>query len=285
MAGAPRPINVTYRIHWPKNDEASLQLGETLLKAKRGLPGISDWARAEVVFDSLNPNNNQPLSSVARLYDPLSKRRLPLASVTSPGASVPANYALPASIRLDGVGPEKTFPDLPYYLRLRLALDTQARELTFKGVLDASVSGEPLLLNNVLTSRERDRILELSTDQTFRDIVTALYNLTRNPARADVDGDGLQDAALLTGLKTEYVFGNSATLTLITNSVNRVTNAGFALFSSKVLRDPAPQGSRALTAGQSLPSANLSVGPRFSQVPISLKWRIRPGFPAEHFRL
>jgi hypothetical protein len=258
VAGASQPINVTYRIHWPVNNEVPvLQVGETLIKTKHLLPAISDWAKAEVVFDSLNPNNDRPLSSVARLYDPLSERRLALTKVISQGNPVPANYAFPG-IKLEGVGTEKIFSDLPYYLRQRLSLDTQAHELTFKSVFDGSVSPEPFLLNNVLTPRERDRILQLSTDQTFQDIITALYNLTRNPAGADVNGDGQPDAALLTGFKTEYVYTNSATHVLSNSPVRLVpVPASFVPFSTNVLRDPPPPGSRALTAGQSLPSTSL----------------------------
>ncbi|HXJ72441.1 MAG TPA: hypothetical protein VNM37_06295, partial [Candidatus Dormibacteraeota bacterium] len=54
------PVDVTYRLRWP-DDPPTLQIGETLLNPKRRLPGIKNWASAQVVYDSLNPDGQTPL--------------------------------------------------------------------------------------------------------------------------------------------------------------------------------------------------------------------------------
>ncbi len=192
------PVNVTYNVFWPTNTP-SLQIGETLLNPKRGLPGIRNWAAAQVVFDTLNTNGNDTLSTTARLYDPLSTRTLRLTNV----AGVTASYQLPADValetRTDG---KQSFSDLPYYLRVRLSYDPQNRWLSWSGVINENVLGEPLLLINVMSDTERRRIKQLSGEAKFQSIIDALYDLSRNPNGVDVNRDGAPDQDLLIGFTT-----------------------------------------------------------------------------------
>src|SRR6185436_6143113 len=136
----PAPVNVTYNIVWPTNTSA-LQIGETLFNSKHGLPGIRNWAAAQVVFDTLNPTGRDALSTTARLYDPLSTRTLRLTNV----AGITAAYRLPADIALETqTDGKQIFSGLPYYLRVRLSYDPLNRWLSWSGVLNENGSGEPL---------------------------------------------------------------------------------------------------------------------------------------------
>ncbi len=222
------PINVAYRIHWPGNPAPPvLQVGESVLDAKHGLPDIKDWARADVVFDSLNPSNTAPLSAVARLYDPVSPRVLRLTNV----AGVTPSYVLPPEVTLEfNAGGQRVFAALPYFLKSRLIYNESAKTLTFLGVYDTSGAGEPLLLPNVLTPQERDRILQLSGQTQFQNIIRALYDLTRNPNRIDADRNGQPDQSLLVGY---------------------TTNA-----AGTIVREQLGGGPKALASANSLPSAN-----------------------------
>lgn len=185
--GTPAPL--TYEVRWPET-VPTLEIGESLFDAKRGLPAIRGWARAEIVFDEGDPSGGDPMASVARLFDPLSERVFQLA----------AGFQVPGGVATANDRGRLVFPGLPYALRSRLAYDPLNRRLSFRGWVDTSGAGEPLLLLNIMTARERDRIRELSPDPAFRDAIDALYRLTRNPNRIDLDGDGVADDALLAGL-------------------------------------------------------------------------------------
>jgi len=51
-----------------------LEIGETVLNPKHGLPGVKDWASAQVVFDSLNPDGNTTLNPDGTITDTLNTR-------------------------------------------------------------------------------------------------------------------------------------------------------------------------------------------------------------------
>ncbi|MBX3743739.1 MAG: tandem-95 repeat protein [Verrucomicrobiae bacterium] len=183
------PIAVTYRIAWP--DAPVLQIGETLTSPKNGLPAVRSMASVQFVYDDLTPawnplsTNPAPIQTLARLYDPLSARAYPLAPSES----------IPDEIRRTSRGGKEFFDDLPPSLENRLIYDPISRALTFTGILDASGAGDPLLLPNVLFSRERDVIKELAPDDTaWAKIVDELFEITRNPNRVDlVPADGNPD--------------------------------------------------------------------------------------------
>ena len=199
-----QPIDVTFQIRWP--DAPMLEIGETLLTAKHGLPDLKNFASAEIISDSADPGGTNVLDGSVRLFDPLSARVLKIADqggiIGSPGT-----FQIPASIRRSNVGGQEVFDDLPYDLRLRLRYDPVNRWLIFSGYLDESGLGEPLLLLNVLSVRERDRIQALDGTGSATEwdkLVDALYDLTRNPNRVDANGDGQPDRALRVGLKNHY---------------------------------------------------------------------------------
>ena len=97
------------------------------------------------------------------------------------------------------------FPDLPYHIKRRLTYNPQTRELTFAGVYDTSAEfggvDNPLLLPNVMSPREFDRIKALANDSTWNGQIKELFELTRNPNRVDLSPrNGQPDAALRLGL-------------------------------------------------------------------------------------
>lgn len=201
---AGTPADITYNITWPTG-VPTLQIGETLLNAKFGLPAIRNFASANVIYDQGNPDGTNAVESLVRLFDPLSARTLQLA----------ANFTLPATIVTANDAGKLVFTDLPYSLRSRLRYDDLNKQLSFSGLLDESVDyggpDNPLLLLNVLSPRERDRIAQLSADTAFLQAITNLYDLTRNPNRLDADRNGQPDQSLLIGLAYSYVT-NGATI-------------------------------------------------------------------------
>ncbi|HXU76446.1 MAG TPA: LamG-like jellyroll fold domain-containing protein, partial [Methylomirabilota bacterium] len=262
-SSSTRPVDVTYRIHWP-NDAPTLEIGETLLNAKHELPGIKNWASAQVVFDSLNPNGTSPLTNTARLYDPLSARVLRLTNV----AGITASYRFPPEITLKTAGGNQVFDDLPFHLRSRLSYDPLNQALSFAGFLDDTVVGEPLLLINVLSDKERLRIKQLSGEPDFRRIIDALYDLTRNPNGVNLahPGQSPPDQALLIGFTTKYIARvTNGVPPAATTSVKeffglRPGTSNLELLSTNIVQEPLGDAPKALTAGLPVPSAQAAFG-------------------------
>ncbi len=253
------PIDVTYRISWP--DAPLLQIGETLTDAKSGLPGVKNMASLEFVYDDLTPDWNPletdslaPIDTIARLYDPLSTRTYRLTEKDE----------IPDEIKRTNRGGKEYFDDLPPTLENRLTFDPVNRWLNFTGVLDTSGAGEPLLLPNVLFSRERDEIKNLAPDDTgWTDIVAALFELTRNPHGVDLaPQDGQPDrstdpAHLLTnsapglrlGLVSTYVATNATNANLtVTLAAPSPVPAGYVLSHTNVVPERLGSLPKALTA-------------------------------------
>lgn len=247
-------VNVNYDIRWP-DDVPVLQFGDTLLKSKNELPGVKNMANAGIIFDDLNPLGATPLSGLARLFDPLSGRTIAL----------PKSFEFPTSIKRVNINGKEYFADLPYALKVRLTYDPINKWLTFSGYLDEAfgVGPNPLLLVNVLSERERDRIKVLAPDSTaWSDAIDLLYYLTLNPNQVDVDRVNGPDRELRLGLITQYTVVRSQK---VTNSFNGVvstqylTNYTFALpsnltdltiVSTNVVPEPLGDLTKALTAAQ-----------------------------------
>lgn len=254
------PINTTYKIVWP-GETPALQIGETLTTARFGLPGVRNFASAEVIFDSLNPDGSTPFDSKVRLYDPYSPRILKFSDYSLPqgayrlgdGTQLPVGYVLPGSIKRDSNGGKDSFPDLPYHLRSRLKFDPINKWLSWEGLdVDTGV-GDPLVLINVMTIQERERIKQLSTDGNFRKIIEALYDLTRNPNRLDINQDGVADRELLIGFTYEYtvrVTNSTSPLVIVTNVITTPPSAAnMAVLSRRVVPERLSGVPKALTAG------------------------------------
>ena len=192
------PIPVEYEISWPENPPL-LIAGETLLTPKRGLPDIYNQAAVEIVYDDNRDtlSNAGPADTLAQLIDPLSSRwvRLP---------QLPASIA--SEQRTDGfrdiVGSSDGVLKMPASLGERMYYDAMNRRLVFFGVFDETGAGEPKLLLNVMSRRERVTLKRLDggdgTEEsnfdgdcvasggcTWDQAVEALYRLSRNPSGID----------------------------------------------------------------------------------------------------
>lgn len=205
------PVNVTYNIVWPET-APTLQIGETLLGAKFGLPNLRNFAHARIIFDEGDPRGTNGVAGLTRMFDPLAPRVVQLRPVgatdflTGPGYTVfrvadPA--ALFAGLATANDAGLTVFTDLPFTLRARLRYDALNRNLIFRGLLDERDDyggpANPLLLLNVLSPNERDRLKQLNGG-ALNDLMDALYRLTRNPNHLDLDEDGQPDPEFLAGL-------------------------------------------------------------------------------------
>ncbi len=189
------PIEVAYEISWP-DDVPLLVSGETLLTPKRGLPDILNQAGVAVVFDELQETKDDALPSdtLAQIIDPLNPRVVML-------DQIPGDIA--TELQTDGteliLGNSDGSIKLQTSIRQRLAYDPLNKRLILTGIFDETGIGEPFLLPNVLSKRDRVALKTLDggngSEETAADIkcdtldagcnwdqaVEALFRLSRNP--------------------------------------------------------------------------------------------------------
>jgi hypothetical protein len=195
---AGTPLSIGYTISWPAAPE--LRVGETLVKPKHGLPDLSLQTSAEIVYQQSKALGH---GSSAKLIDPTIERTASLGQLPADAATV-------------NEGGKTYFPTLPPHLRSRFFYDSSSHLLKFKGELEQPASDKYYLLLNVITAREKELLLGLSSDAVFK---TAVNNLAAAAtATADVPPNTPFDSLALTAGQAQgygYVtlaFGNSTNL-------------------------------------------------------------------------
>ncbi|MGJ8663660.1 MAG: hypothetical protein ACSHWU_08415, partial [Marinicella sp.] len=187
------PIQIRYDITWP-SDVPQLVIGETLLTPKRGLPDIVNQAAVQVVYDDLYDSLPEPLPSdtLAQMIDPLTPRFVKLESIPSEVATELQTTGF-ESILGSADGTVK----LPAAIKKRMSYDPLNDKLIVAGLFDETGAGEPLLVPNVLSKRDRIALKKLDggngTEEsgftgdcsvngcTWDQAIEALFRLSRNP--------------------------------------------------------------------------------------------------------
>ncbi|MGE0639851.1 MAG: hypothetical protein AB7P46_06180 [Thermoanaerobaculia bacterium] len=199
------PVDVYYSIVWPANPPV-LVVGETLLGAKRGLPEIAAQAAVEIVFDEKQQRQidqliYDPTKSLVRLIDPLTPRFVYLNSIPSEVAAdidTTTGFLIPYGNSDGDIQLTSTIVE-------RIAYDPLNKKLSFGGTLDETGAGDPKLLINVMSQSERVRLKTLDggdgTEEedftgdcdaladvcSWDEAIEALYRLSRNPNKLDLD--------------------------------------------------------------------------------------------------
>lgn len=200
------PVDVNYTISWPQNPP-QLIVGETLLTPKAGLPDIANQAAVEIVFDEkrdrlVDALVYDPRVSLVRLIDPLSSRSVRLNALPS---EVAADIEVETGLQIP-YGNSDGNVKLPASITDRLRYDPINKRLSFAGIYDDTTgAGEPLLMLNVMTLKERALLKSLDggngadeEDYTgecstvaelcsWDQAVETLYRQSRNPLGLDLD--------------------------------------------------------------------------------------------------
>ncbi len=195
-AGTPgTPIDVDFDTVWPAL-LPELRLGETLVTLKNGLPDIKSQDSVEVVYQQAQALGQ---GSSVKLIDPTREYHVPLATA-------------PAAADNNGI-----FQALPATLQSRFYYDKVNQWLRFKGQFIQPAAGEYYLLLNVLTGRELNSILALSSDPAFQQAVNNLAAVVTNLTEISPNASNFDSMALSAGQASApgYVtvaFANSTNL-------------------------------------------------------------------------
>jgi uncharacterized delta-60 repeat protein len=185
-AGSPgTPIDYTFTITWPDN-VPQLQVGETLVKPKFGLPNIANQCSVDVIYEQTGPG------TLVQLFDPLALRVFPVSNL--PGNKLPSEIVT----QVDPADQKLVFMQVPLTLRKRLKFNpnTIPPQLEFGGYYnETDYVGDPLLLPNVMTLAEANALKSLSANATYRAAIDALRAITV-AAQAGVSSLGSQFKAL-----------------------------------------------------------------------------------------
>jgi hypothetical protein len=192
------PVAYHYTVRWPDVIPV-LQMGETLSKAKGGMPAILGQKSVRVIYEQ---SKQQPsaMASVS-LIDPTQARSIPL-------------DAVPDDIATEIQRGKKYFPTLPPHLRNRLYFDPDAKLLTLIGEFVEPPAGESFLQLNVLSEDDLEVVKKLSNDLTWGDLVKGFAHDVVSIANENTPFDSLALSAALaqgTGFVT-IAFNNSTNL-------------------------------------------------------------------------
>lgn len=162
------PTNVRFTISWP-DDVPELRVGETLVDAKRGLPDIGNRDSVQVIYQQSVANGT---GESVQVMDWAKAREVQLDSI-------------PDDMDTVDQGGLKWFPKLPPHLFSRLSYDPVNKRLRLRGTIIRPALGDPYLLPNIVTERERVHYLSnpavVGSDATFRGALSSLAAAASEP--------------------------------------------------------------------------------------------------------
>ncbi len=177
IIGTPKAVN--YTIAWPPS-VPTLAVGDTLTTARAGLPDVEAMASATVIYEEANPTLSGASGSV-RFIDYTTERKVALNGTINGQNFVLGSRSLAVELVAGG---RYRFRDLPFHLKSRLTFDPINKQLIFAGYKEVPAAAAPLLLLNVMSTRERDRLQAIygaPPNTLWNSAIDVLYSLSRNP--------------------------------------------------------------------------------------------------------
>ena len=180
-------LEIVYRPVWP-TDVPVIELGDTLVEPKSGLPDVSGQVTLRLLYDqsianSIDVTNGAYISS-AVLYDPTRAKMADLQG------------DLPTSMNQHSMNGKVYFPDLPPHLSNRFYFDPAYKhdevsgKLVFLGEYKKEIVGDSYLLPNILDSDEGNLLVQLASETDWRnavaDLTTSMVTYYRDPANPNL---------------------------------------------------------------------------------------------------
>ncbi len=187
--GDGQPLGITYRPVWPENVPV-LQMAESLLTPKRGLPSVRGHTSLEILYQQSQITGGEE-NEAAVLHDPTREKSFALAAPESADAL----DVVPSSIRTQLYQGRTFFPALSPHLAERLFMDPNRGEfgaLVFKGQFVDAPLGDSYVLLNVIGPSDAAEMKALCANEDPRKarwdaaidgLATTLELFIENPAQ------------------------------------------------------------------------------------------------------
>ena len=212
---------VGYRVRWPELP-ALLNVGETVFqRAKGGVSAVGTQVAVTRIYDDIAASSWDNAAetivmapagvtrSVAQLIDPLAEVEVELPVVIEDQPGLPTDITTQRLLMGGGTALTGNADDpnlaLPFALRSRIVFrdtavdldgdDVANGRLAFKGYYDGTspeyIKGDPLLLLNVMSASDRQRLLDICPSATpectaYKETIDKLYWKTQNPRDLDL---------------------------------------------------------------------------------------------------
>lgn len=187
--GDGQPLGITYRPVWPENAPV-LQMAESLLTPKRGLPGVRGNTSLEIIYQQSQINGGEESES-AVLHDPTREKSFAFAAPDSADTL----DLIPPSVRTQSYQGRTFFPALPPHLAERLFFDPNRGDfgtLVFKGQFVNAALGDSYVSLNVIGPGDATEMKSLCAtedprkarwDAAIDGLSTTLELFIENPAQ------------------------------------------------------------------------------------------------------
>ena len=212
---------VGYRVRWPELP-ALLNVGETVFqRAKGGVSAVGTQVAVTRIYDDIAASSWDNAAetiimapagvtrSVAQLIDPLAEVEVELPVVIEDQPGLPTDITTQRLLMGGGTALTGNADDpnlaVPFALRSRIVFrdtavdldgdDVANGRLAFKGYYDGTspeyIKGDPLLLLNVMSASDRQRLLDICPSATpectaYKETIDKLYWKTQNPRDLDL---------------------------------------------------------------------------------------------------
>jgi len=187
------PTDILFTVAWP-DDVPTMKVGETLVKAKLGLPAVAGRLSANILYQQAEALE---LGTSVMLID--YKRTRPI----DPPADDPVFIdPLPVDIESQFRQGLTFFPQLSPGLKPRLVYDDMAGQLGFRGFFVEPTLGEYYVFLNVMTPAEKTEARTLTTDPDWRSAIDALYLACEDVIEVPGDSMDFEGLALTAGFAT-----------------------------------------------------------------------------------
>ncbi|MBL9126267.1 MAG: hypothetical protein JNL97_01410, partial [Verrucomicrobiales bacterium] len=153
-------LGIRYRAAWPTH-APTLQMAETLLTPKRGLPAVRGQTSMEVLYEQSQATREDHAGTTV-LHDPTRPKKYPL--VDKDKGSTTALASIPSAIETSSYRGKVYFPNLPPHLADRFYFDPNEGKngsLVLVGRFVDAAFGEDYLQPNVLSTNDFKALVDL----------------------------------------------------------------------------------------------------------------------------
>lgn len=188
------PINITFNVNWP-DDVPTMKAGDTLVKAKLGLPAIAGRVSANILYQQATVLGH---GSSVKLID--YKRTRPFDN--GEGEGEPHEILIPIvppTVDTQFMQGLTFFPQLGPALKPRVVYDAPSGKVGLRGFFVEPPLGDYYVFLNVMSEADKTELRALSTDANWTKAADDLYAATQTVIEVPPDSMDFEALALTAG--------------------------------------------------------------------------------------